>query len=182
MPKLNLNFSQVRNLLAIPAMLGYFCLFVLIFLGLSYDWYRNKQAPDQPIAFSHKVHVGTVGLECQFCHELVDKSTFAGIPPVEKCMSCHVAAAVDRPEIQKLTGYWERGEPMEWNRVHRIRIRDNVYFSHKRHIKKGIDCAQCHGEVRYMDKVRRVRSLEMGWCVSCHEDNGAPTDCLTCHQ
>jgi len=172
----------LKKFLPIPAALGYFGFFALIFLALGYDYYRNKQAPDQPIAFSHKIHVGTVGLECQFCHESVDKSTFAGIPSVQKCMTCHANVATDRPEVQKLAGYWEREEPMEWNRVHRIRIREHVFFSHKRHVKAGVDCADCHGEVRYMDKVRMVSSLEMGWCVSCHEHKKAPTDCLTCHQ
>ena len=180
--KPNLRMEQIRDLVAVPAALGYFGLFVLIFLGLSYDWHRNKKAPEQPIAFSHKIHVGTVGLECQFCHESVERSTFAGVPSVQKCMSCHANVATDRPEVQKLAGYWERQEAMEWNRVYRIRLRNHVFFSHKRHVKKGIDCAECHGEVRYMDKIRRVRSLEMGWCVSCHVQNEAPTDCLTCHQ
>ena len=168
--------------MAIPAAFGYFGFFLLVHLALAHDYFKNKQTPDQPIAFSHKIHVGKVGLDCQLCHETVDKSTFAGIPAVAKCMSCHKSVAADRPEIQKLAGYWEREEPIEWNRVHRIRIRNYVYFSHKRHIKAGIDCAHCHGEVRYMDKLRRVRSLEMGWCVSCHLSKGASTDCLICHR
>lgn len=172
----------MKKYLAIPAALGYFAFFAIIYLALGADWYRNKRAPDQPIAFSHRIHVGKVGLKCEFCHEYTDKSTYAGIPSVQKCMSCHAKVATDRPEVQKLTGYWERQEPMEWNRVHRIRIRDNVFFSHKRHIKAELDCADCHGEVQYMDKLRRVSSLEMGWCVSCHEKKGASTDCLTCHR
>jgi hypothetical protein len=90
--------------------------------------------------------------------------------------------ATDRPEIQKLADYWNRREPMEWNRVHRIRIRDYVFFSHERHVKAKVDCAECHGEVKYMDKIRQVRSLEMGWCVQCHRSEKAPTDCLTCHR
>ena len=168
--------------LGIPVAMGHFVLFVAVFLALGYDWYRNKRPPDQPIAFSHKIHVGTVGLECTFCHTHVEDSWFAGIPPVSKCMSCHQSVAVDRPEIKKLTGYWDRKEPMQWNRVHRIRIRNHVFFTHKRHIRAGIKCEQCHGQVKYMDKIRRVKSLEMGWCVSCHVQNGASKDCLTCHQ
>lgn len=171
----------MKKSLPIFAAFGFFAFFAAVYLALGADWYRNKRAPDQPIAFSHRIHVGRVGLQCQFCHETVDKSTFAGIPAVAKCMSCHATVAADRPEIKKLTGYWDRKEPMEWNRVHRIRIRQHVYFSHKRHIKAGLDCAQCHGEVKYMDRIRRVSSLEMGWCKTCHMKNGASTDCLTCH-
>ena len=171
-----------KKFIAIPAAFGYFAFFAAIYLLLAADWHVYKRPPDQPIAFSHRIHAGQLSLECTFCHESMDKSPFAGIPPVEKCMSCHATVATDRPEIIKLAGYWENQEPMEWVRVHRIRIRKYVYFSHKRHVKAGLDCAQCHGEVKYMDKVRRVSSLEMGWCVSCHRENGASTDCLICHQ
>lgn len=172
----------MKKFLGIPAGLGYFGMFAAIYLTMQWDWSTHKSPPDQPIAFSHKIHVTTVGLECTFCHDMADKSMFAGIPPVEKCMSCHKNVKTDRPEIQKLAGYWEREEPMEWNRVHRIRIRNHVFFSHKRHVKKDITCQQCHGLVEYMDQVRRVSSLEMGWCVGCHQENDASTDCLTCHQ
>lgn len=172
----------MKKFLPIPAAFGYFAVFVVIYLAIAADWHRTKQPPDQPIAFSHVIHVGKVGLECKFCHEFVEKSTFAGIPTVQKCMSCHQNVATDRAEVQKLAGYWEREEPMEWNRVYRIRIRNHVFFSHKRHVKAGLDCANCHGQVKYMDRIRRVSSLEMGWCVSCHEQKDASTDCLTCHQ
>lgn len=42
-------------------------------------------------------------------------------------------------------------------------------------------CTICHGNVAEMQKVRQVRPLKMGDCVDCHRDNGAPTDCTTCH-
>jgi hypothetical protein len=171
----------LKTFIGIAVLIVFFGFFVLAYLALGADYYRHKQAPVQPIAFSHKVHVGKVGLQCLFCHETVDKTAFAGIPAVEKCMSCHKNVATDRPEIQKLAGYWNRGKPMEWNRVYRIRVRNYVYFSHERHIKAKVDCVNCHGEVKYMDRIRQVSSLRMGWCVQCHRAKKAPTDCLTCH-
>jgi hypothetical protein len=36
--------------------------------------------------------------------------------------------------------------------------------------------------VKTMTQVHQVRSLEMGWCVGCHRQNNAPTDCWTCHK
>ena len=42
-------------------------------------------------------------------------------------------------------------------------------------------CSICHGDVASMVKVKQERSLKMGDCVDCHRDNGAPTDCTTCH-
>jgi len=66
--------------------------------------------PKQPIAFSHKIHAGKLGMNCLYCHYSADKSPIANIPAVSVCMGCHKIAMIDRPEIQKLTGYWNRGE------------------------------------------------------------------------
>lgn len=164
------------------AVFGYFALFMVLVLLLGFRWHTQRKAPDQPIAYSHETHVGKLNLQCTFCHDMADKSYFAGIPPVKRCMDCHVSVRTDRPEIQKLTKYWNDKEPVPWNRVHRIRVRNHVYFSHKRHVQAGVDCAHCHGQLAAMAKVRQVSSLKMGWCVSCHVENKAPTDCLICHK
>src|SRR5437870_5551845 len=44
---------------------------------------------EQPVPFSHKHHVGDVGLDCRYCHTSVENSSFAGVPPTETCMDCH---------------------------------------------------------------------------------------------
>ncbi|MEJ2636038.1 MAG: cytochrome c3 family protein [Calditrichia bacterium] len=161
---------------------AYFVLFIIFVVLLAYFWNRDSKTPVQPINFSHQIHVSKVGLQCTFCHDKVDKSTFAGIPPVQKCMSCHKNVKTESPEIQKLTRYWEEKKPVPWKRVYSFKIQNYVYFSHKRHIKAGLDCSKCHGEVKLMPQMKRVRQLEMGWCVSCHKANMAPTDCVTCHK
>ncbi len=136
--------------------------------------------PDQPIDFHHPIHVTTVGLECTHCHQTADGSRHAGIPAVETCMECHESAATDRPEVQKLIAYWEEGEPIEWTAVHALPW--HVHFTHKRHIQAGVECATCHGPVEAQPRVRQVRSLKMGWCVGCHRERGADTDCMVCHR
>ncbi len=158
----------------------YFALFIILLIGFRYYWTHYEEAPDQPIAFSHKKHVGELELECTVCHENVDRSIHASVPPVATCMSCHEGVATDKPEIQKLTKYWLDKEPIPWAQVHKVK--DHVYFTHKRHIKAGLDCANCHGEVAVMEKIRRVSSLKMGWCVDCHKSKNAPLDCYTCHK
>ena len=168
------------NFLLRVLLLGYFAAFILLTAVLAYVHERYRQPPEQPIAFAHSIHAGRLGLECTFCHELAAVSPSAGIPAVEKCLSCHRTIATDRPEIKTLLGYAERREPIAWNRVHHLP--DHVYFSHKRHIKAGVDCAACHGGVREMVLMRQVRPLTMGWCVHCHQANGASIDCATCHK
>lgn len=167
----------------VPLLLvAYFGFFLLLLLGLAYSSSRTELAPEQPIAFSHAIHVGQLGLDCKECHTTVEKSPRAGVPSVEKCMSCHSSVAVEKPEVQKLHKYWEDKEPIPWNRVYSIRIRNYMVFSHKRHVKKGIDCSACHGNVAGMERIRKVSSLNMGWCVSCHRVNDASDDCLICHK
>src|ERR1700694_5539967 len=44
---------------------------------------------DQPVPFSHKHHAGELGIDCRYCHTSVEKSSFAGVPPTQTCMTCH---------------------------------------------------------------------------------------------
>ena len=69
---------------------------IVIALGVTLDqlqrspWVtRQGQRPDQPVPFSHKHHVQGLGLQCQYCHVTVEKSSYAGIPPTKTCMNCH---------------------------------------------------------------------------------------------
>jgi c(7)-type cytochrome triheme protein len=83
-----------------------------------------------------------------------------------------------------LTGYWNRQEPIPWVRVNRLpRF---VYFSHQVHVVGGgLNCERCHGDVGQMTAVRPVLSMNMGWCLSCHEqqsDAAQLRDCQVCHQ
>jgi hypothetical protein len=103
-------------------------------------------------------------------------------------MTCHQVVGEGLAEVEKLRGFAERGEPINWVRVHRVP--DHVRFVHEAHIrffteKDGVvaseTCSICHGDVGAMVKVKQVRSLKMGDCVDCHRDNDAPTDCTTCH-
>jgi len=163
-------------------LVGYFVLFALGAIGYGIYWHQYRKPPAQPIAFSHRVHMNQVGLECVFCHEFTDQGLNPSIPSVELCMSCHTDVKTNSPEIVKLTEYWKNEEPVPWIKVHQMNAREYVHFTHKRHIKAGIACETCHGDVKAMDQVRQVRSLTMGWCVSCHTENEAPIDCLTCHK
>ena len=159
---------------------AYFGFFILVVLAMGFYWHQYRKPPTQPIKFPHYIHVGKLGLACTYCHQYVEQSPNAGIPSVQLCMDCHKNAVTDRQEIQKLTQYWEKGKPIPWIKVHHLP--DYVYFTHKRHIKAGIECSQCHGPIQTYAGMRRVHSLKMGWCVTCHKQNMAPTDCTICHQ
>lgn len=133
----------------------------------------------QPIAFSHAHHVAEIGIDCQFCHAYARRGPVAGIPSVQRCAGCHRVVLSEQPEILKVLEYWENEEPIPWVRVHDLP--DHVRFTHKAHVRAGVACETCHGDVAAMEAAVQVESLSMGWCVSCHEDRGATRDCLACH-
>jgi hypothetical protein len=140
----------------------------------------SDRSPLQPLAFSHKVHAGTNGIPCLFCHRYAPKSPVAGIPEVATCRACHLYIARDAPEIKKLTEYWDKQEPIPWVRVYRLP--DHVYFPHMMHIRAHLECSACHGEVAAMERITRSVHLRMGWCLSCHRLHKASIDCWTCHK
>ena len=68
--------------------------FGLITLGASVSSWRwpdieQGYAPEQPIAYSHRLHAGELQIDCLFCHSAADKSRHAGIPSSDVCMKCH---------------------------------------------------------------------------------------------
>ncbi len=133
----------------------------------------------QPIAFSHAHHVTEIGIDCQFCHAYARRGPIAGIPSVRRCAGCHETVLSEEPEILKVLEYFENEEPIPWVRVHDLP--DHVRFTHKSHVRAGVECADCHGRVEEMEAAVQVESLSMGWCLSCHKERDVTRDCLACH-
>lgn len=165
---------------------------IVFFITVGAPWLLTRQhfptPPDQPIYFSHEVHVQQAGLDCAFCHRTADRVATAGYPDVQQCMFCHVvvediqqatARAAYEGQIAKLRTAWTDKESVEWTRVHRLP--DHSRFPHDAHVQAGVACATCHGAVDRMDLAYQVRSLKMADCVACHQQTGAPNECVDCH-
>lgn len=164
-------------------------------LGLwTVNWSLNHPKT-QPIAFSHKIHVGEREIACTYCHTGAERGDTAGVIAVADCMQCHQVVAYNHPEIQKLAGYWERKQPIVWFKNYRMP--KHVHFSHKVHIAYGFQCSTCHGDLATMQVVKREHSFDMGFCVDCHSQYageqlmpGGPIapprsvlmDCTNCHR
>ncbi len=75
-----------------------FVVFALVVLG-GYTTVNNAinlgrqqgYAPTQPIKFSHELHAGTNGIDCQYCHDGARRSKHSVIPAANTCMNCHRA-------------------------------------------------------------------------------------------
>lgn len=123
---------------------------------------------DQPVPFSHKHHVQGLGIDCRYCHTTVENSAVAGVPPTKTCMNCHVSMWSDSPMLEPVRESLKTNQSIEWTRVHDVA--DFVYFDHSIHLKKGIGCASCHGQVDEMPLVSKQKSLRMAWCLDCHRN------------
>ena len=148
--------------------------------------------PDQPIDYSHKFHVGTLGLDCRYCHSFVETSSEANIPATEKCMNCHQNIQKQSDELDKLKAKWDNEETTEWVQVHLLP--DYAYFNHSVHLNVGqklvdlngngewdegedyealgvgVGCVECHGRIDQMEVVYQAEPLSMSWCLDCHRD------------
>jgi hypothetical protein len=161
-------------LLASLVVLLCFIVFAFAYWGSPKNYVVGYQ-PVQPIAFSHKIHAGELGLDCRYCHFNVEKGRHAGVPPTETCLNCHnivrSGSKTGAAEIQKIHDAHDKGVPIQWVRVHKLA--DFAYFDHSAHVNKGVSCVECHGRVDQMDEVRAAQPLSMGWCLDCHR-NPAP--------
>lgn len=132
-------------------------------------WYTDVgYAPVQPVPYSHKLHVGQLGMDCRYCHTGVETSAVAMVPPTQTCMNCHTLAKPDSPKLAALRASWENKTPMEWVRVHKTP--DYAYFNHSAHIRAGVGCESCHGNIAEMEVVTQNQPLSMSWCLDCHRN------------
>jgi hypothetical protein len=144
-----------------------------VLIGLSIAAYSRSpyntkvEVPlNQPIPFSHQHHVVELGLDCRYCHTSVEKSSYAGIPPTETCMSCHSQIWTNSPLIEPARQSLEQNLPIEWKKVNTVP--QFVNFNHSIHVARGVNCNQCHGAVNDMQITYKGRPFQMQWCLQCH--------------
>jgi hypothetical protein len=166
-----------------------FTVLVIVGFGLNSVWnlmagvgVTKGYAPEQPIAYSHKLHAGINGIDCNYCHHSARHGKSAAIPSANVCMNCHTyinegpsgkaeiqkiydAVGFDPEKGQYIEGYEQK--PIKWVRIHNLP--DLAYFNHSQHVVAGgIECQECHGPIEEMEVVEQHSELTMGWCIDCH--------------
>jgi hypothetical protein len=143
--------------------------------GLSQLGINKGYAPEQPIAFPHKIHAGDNKIACLYCHSAARTSRHAGIPSANVCMNCHSMLEKQTVEIEKMKEFVQERRPISWVKIHNLP--DFVYFNHSQHVQSGVACQRCHGPIEQMDRVQQAMPLTMGWCLECHRTNAhVPTN------
>jgi hypothetical protein len=139
----------------------------VVYMGSSYGTGAGV-APVQPIPFSHQHHVGTLGIDCRYCHTTVEHSSFAGMPSTKTCMNCHSQMWVGSRMLEPVRASYASDRSIEWQRVYNLP--GFVYFDHSIHVQKGIGCSSCHGQLDRMPFTYQAPTLLMKWCLDCHRD------------
>jgi hypothetical protein len=134
------------------------------------NYTRVGYMPIQPVPYSHALHVGQLGLDCEYCHTFVDRAPQANIPAASVCMTCHSPdlgnIKGDSALLAPIRDSYDNGEPVPWVKIHNEP--DYVYFNHAVHVNRGISCVECHGQINEMDTVAQAKPLGMSFCLDCH--------------
>ena len=163
-------FSKKANL--IPAVSLIAGLFASVFILLLIWYYFSPEftdvgyAPEQPVQYSHRLHAGQLGMDCQYCHTSVQSAAHSNIPATETCMNCHAQIQRESLLLVPVRESWATGKSIEWIKVHHLP--DYAQFSHAVHVNNGVGCETCHGRIDQMEIVAQAEPLSMGWCLECH--------------
>ena len=139
-----------------------------IWYFFSPKWTDVGYQPTQPVAFSHKLHAGNLGMDCRYCHSTIERAAHAAVPPTETCMGCHSQVRKDSPKLSVVRQSWNTGKPIPWVNVHMLP--EYAKFDHSAHLNAGVGCTSCHNRIDQMEVVHQAEPLSMGWCLECHRN------------
>lgn len=150
------------------------------------------------IRFNHTKHVKELQQNCKTCHAAAYQSTRATdslLPsPAKTCDTCHDADHSNLADVKTggepngACGYCHLGEnPGKDGKVAKLVIpQPNLRMNHAAHVKRNIECAQCHGEIAELELATREQLPRMAGCFQCHAKSGpaqgeARGACTGCH-
>ena len=159
-----------------------------VFSLAAFGIYQTQIPPDQPIEFTHKLHVG-LGIQCLYCHPGALRGPSPGLPTQTKCWGCHqqMEKTFTSEKLAVLVQYVENNRQIQWVPV--AQVPDFVHFTHRPHIAAGLNCENCHGDMTQVEIAENPQVINMGWCLNCRKTRFANdpekltklTDCGTCH-
>ena len=144
------------------------CLFLTVpFLG----------AADQPINFSHSLHVVDMEIPCSQCHEGAAVSEKGSDDLFnfnhDSCYDCHYEAIEESCDMC----HTDTDEFPVFDRVTDL-MPD---FSHSMHLGKGLECVSCHEGIDEKESDSDWTLEAFSTCISCHEEAAAKPRSHTVH-
>ena len=165
-------FPKWSNRVPLKVVVGLLVVATTAVSAITYYWgpsyTRVGYMPQQPVSYSHYLHVEQLGMDCRYCHSFVDSSEHANVPNTATCMNCHNAIKTDSPLLAPVRNSYASGEAIPWVRIHQLP--DYAYFNHAVHVNRGVSCVECHGQVNTMEEVWHDKKLSMQFCLECHRN------------
>ena len=163
-------FPKKANILPhvslVGALLGGVFTIFFVWYYFSPEYTDVGYEPEQPVPYSHRLHAGQLGIDCQYCHTAVEVADHSNVPPTQTCMNFHTQIRTESLKLLPVRESWATGAPIPWVKVHNLP--DYANFTHAMHVNNGVGCETCHGRIDEMEVVRQVEPLSMGWCLECH--------------
>ncbi len=180
--------------------------FVLGAIGLLWDWSPRLpgndegHAPVQPLAFSHRVHAGDLGMDCFFCHSGAERSRHAGIPALSVCMKCHqhVTAGWGEVVTERERAQAEEREPRrvissELAKLYAALALDDELLPLPDSEPRSIEWVRVHGMADFVFFDHSVHVARGVSCQTCHgpvqsmervrqHSSFSMGTCVTCHR
>lgn len=152
------------------------------------------------LEFSHKLHLGKVGLTCTFCHAPAGRSATVAddnVPRKELCLACHdgqtapeidVSPWADRTAAERVFAFSHEQHLALGDPGPKIAaaIDSGKYLGHVGGIRSMLDsgnaCMSCHRGLADADQVDSKAHLpRMSDCLVCHDKIDNPFSCEECH-
>ncbi len=132
-------------------------------------------APTQPLAFSHRLHSGDMGIQCLYCHSGAEKGAHAGIPAASTCMNCHrfVTSGWNEVKIEEKAAEEEKRDPRfvvsaELSKLYGATGYNTEKMKYENGNGKSLEWARVHDlpDYVYFDHSRHVSANVS--CQTCH--------------
>ena len=81
--------KQTRIMLLVVGVLIVYATLLPRFAESRFPGNNIGYSPEQPIAYSHRLHAGELQIPCLYCHTGAEQGRHAGIPSADVCMRCH---------------------------------------------------------------------------------------------
>ncbi|MGC8743471.1 MAG: cytochrome c3 family protein [Verrucomicrobiia bacterium] len=162
------NLNRIVGAIAVCVVLTCATAVGIYFYYFTPEYSRVGYQPLQEVSFSHKTHAGELMIDCRYCHYLAEQGWCAGIPEASICMNCHNQVLTKDSRLESVRKSVVEGKPLFYKRIYRTP--DYVWFNHQVHIRRGVACAVCHGNVEEMEMTFQAKSQSMKFCLDCHRN------------
>src|SRR3990172_13055418 len=135
-----------------PRNLKIFLLAIISFIIVVLWFVPGCREDEVGLNFSLKKHTAKeeINASCDTCHKIADDGLKFGMPTHKECIQCH---DIDEKEVSEncLICHSRKDKKVEVRK--KIRVVEDLIFSHQIHADQGYECSSCHLKIRETSKL-----------------------------